>query len=399
MNRGTPLVLAIVCVAHAAACTETGPPAAGVTQRDSAGVSIIEHTAGTWAAGPVWTVPAQPTLQIGEESGSPEYLFSGVVGAVRLPDGRIAVANRSTGEIRIYDAAGRFVAAMGGRGDGPGEFQRLAWLGLSAGDSLLALDDASRRLSLFGADGTFHRSIQVGGQGTGVPQVAGVFENGSVIVGERASALSARTGLSAPPLAFVRYDRAGSPVDTLATVPGPEQLTRVSQGGMSVTTPPFGRFPVGAARGARAFLSANDRFEIGVFGRDGRLRALIRRQGGPEPITTEQLEEVIAAVHDDNARRAYRDAIAEMPRNRTMPVFSEFVADATGSVWLREFGRREETATWHVVSPDGAPPVSIRLPGPFRPTDIGAEYLLGVWTDELGVEHVRLYPLRRQPGD
>ena len=34
----------------------------------------------------------------------------------------------------------------------------------------------------------------------------------------------------------------------------------------------------------------------------------------------------------------------------------------------------------------------VRPPG-FRPHDIGADYVLGVWRDELGIEFVRMYDL------
>ena len=34
------------------------------------------------------------------------------------------------------------------------------------------------------------------------------------------------------------------------------------------------------------------------------------------------------------------------------------------------------------------------LPAGFRPHEIGLDYLLGVWKDELGVEYVQLYDLK-----
>lgn len=37
----------------------------------------------------------------------------------------------------------------------------------------------------------------------------------------------------------------------------------------------------------------------------------------------------------------------------------------------------------------------VGMPGGFRPTTIGDTTVLGVWTDDLGVESLRLY---RQPG-
>ncbi len=396
MKHGVTVILTLVYAVGAGGCTEEGTSSAAVAKRDSAGVTIIEHTAASWAGGPRWNVPEAPTVQIGVESGPPEYLFSGVVGAVRLSDGRIAVANGSSGEIRVYDGTGRFATRVGGRGDGPGEFRRLAWLAAGPGDSLLAYDAEGRRFAVFTPGGAFQRSVPVAAQSTGSPELAGMFADGSVVAAERAAAASAGPGLSSVPLLYLRYDRSGTLLDTLTTVPGPEQFTHLAQGAMSVTTPPFARFPVAAARGEHAFVSANDRFQVDVLAPDGHLRALIRREGVPTPVTGAHLEEVIAAVPNENARRAYRATLAEMPRNRTMPAFSDFVADGSGNLWVREFGRRDELSTWHIVSPRPVAPASIELPSTFRPTDIGEDYVLGVWTDYQGVEHVRLYPVSKQ---
>src|SRR5688572_24932772 len=52
-----------------------------------------------------WTVATSPVVSIGEVEGAQEYMFSQVVGAVRLSDGRFAVANGGSNELRVYDSA------------------------------------------------------------------------------------------------------------------------------------------------------------------------------------------------------------------------------------------------------------------------------------------------------
>ena len=42
-----------------------------------------------------------------------------------LSDGRIAIVNQGSDEIRIYDANGRFVNTFGRKGGGPGEFRNV----------------------------------------------------------------------------------------------------------------------------------------------------------------------------------------------------------------------------------------------------------------------------------
>jgi hypothetical protein len=36
---------------------------------------------------------------------------------------------------------------------------------------------------------------------------------------------------------------------------------------------------------------------------------------------------------------------------------------------------------------------SVALPDRFRPTQIGSDFVLGVWSDDLDVQHVRMYRL------
>ena len=56
--------------------------------------------------------------------GEDPYLFRYAWDATKLSDGRIVVADRSTSELRVFDAAGTYLATWGGLGEGPGEFPR-----------------------------------------------------------------------------------------------------------------------------------------------------------------------------------------------------------------------------------------------------------------------------------
>jgi hypothetical protein len=72
--------------------------------------------------------------------------------AVRLDDGRIAIIDGGSSEVRLFDADGRFVATFGGEGDGPGRFNapRGVW---QRADSLVVWDVQLRRTTVFPLDG------------------------------------------------------------------------------------------------------------------------------------------------------------------------------------------------------------------------------------------------------
>jgi 6-bladed beta-propeller len=95
--------------------------------------------------------PLRPLVDIGGDGG-PEEL-SGVTGAVSLSDGRIVIGNGATNEIRVFSDDGNYLETIGRRGGGPGEFYSLLWVGVAPGDTILAYDIRSQRLSWFAPDG------------------------------------------------------------------------------------------------------------------------------------------------------------------------------------------------------------------------------------------------------
>jgi hypothetical protein len=107
-----------------------------------------------------WPVSTEPTLALGVVEGESMYQFFSAKSAVRFGDGSVVVANTGTGELRRFDAQGRFDCRAGGRGGGPGEFGSLVRIYSHRGDSILAFDHA-RRMSVFEPRGTFVRSYQM----------------------------------------------------------------------------------------------------------------------------------------------------------------------------------------------------------------------------------------------
>ena len=103
------------------ACGDTGLPE--VIVRDSAGVRIVEHPSDF--AAPSWLISETPTIDIGSGDGDSSTLLYQVEGTHRLSDGRIVVANRSSHELRYYDAEGNYLHSAGRQGEGPGEFEGL----------------------------------------------------------------------------------------------------------------------------------------------------------------------------------------------------------------------------------------------------------------------------------
>lgn len=99
------------------------------------------------------------TLVIGEtDNDSLEYLFSGIRTIRPLSDGRILVADVSDAAMRVYSHNGAFIAKIGRRGRGPGDFQEVTYIETGNNDSLIVVDRMQERISFFDHEGNFSHS-------------------------------------------------------------------------------------------------------------------------------------------------------------------------------------------------------------------------------------------------
>lgn len=151
--RPAPLVaIALLCAACGVA---DRTDATGPTRTDSAGVQIVRNTDDPL---PRWEL-VQPARRVfGSESEGPE-LFGRSVTARLHPNGSLWIEEGQSQEIRVFDPrSGAHLFTIGGRGDGPGEFQRSRLLGFDAEGSAYVHDDEHRRLSVFSEGGELLRT-------------------------------------------------------------------------------------------------------------------------------------------------------------------------------------------------------------------------------------------------
>ncbi|MDE0651039.1 MAG: hypothetical protein OXI12_11940, partial [Gammaproteobacteria bacterium] len=117
---GAWLCGAIVSVAGCGDNAEPLPSQSLVT--DSAGAAIVTSPPSDNAYA---TIAPEPILSIGAVEGPDELLFGRIVSVALDGAGNFIVADRQSGDIRIFDAAGIHLRTLGGPGEGPGEFQAL----------------------------------------------------------------------------------------------------------------------------------------------------------------------------------------------------------------------------------------------------------------------------------
>ena len=395
------------------ACGDAGAAGGGsaAVVVDSAGVQIVTSSDPVWAAGEEWRVGEAPTLEIGLAEGPNEYLFALVRNALRRVDGSIVVANAQTLEVRLFDPSGRHLASMGGRGDGPGEFGFLTWVGLLGGDSIAAYDAMARRISIFSPQGEFVRDASLRlPQAGSFPMPVGLLRDGSMAlqVLEPGGNRPAEGTVTRTPERLLRFDLEGAFIDTLGLLPGSEFLMQSVSGAngtnlIMLSPPLFGRSSVTGIAGGRVVVGSNDDYDLRVLAPGGLIERSIRRAIQPEPVTDEMLEaasrERTKGVASEEERARRERSLREAPHGSTVPFYERILGDDEGNLWVEEFTvPGEPPAGWTVFGTEGRLLGTVDLPEEFRPLHIGSDFVLGVATDDLGVERVRMYGLEKGAG-
>lgn len=216
-------ILALLAVSLVA-CTDNTSRTSTVFVRDSAGVRIVENTTPLWQPGEEWRLGLEPLVDLGGGDTEEGQLFR-VVGALRLSDDRIVVANGGADEIRFYGPEGAFLSASGGEGEGPGEFLLLRSLYRLGGDSLLVGDPLAGRLSLFDAEGAFVRVTRLAPtDGAPMPTLSGVFDDGSFLV-HGMTLEAAEIGFVRPDEVLFHYATDGTVLHRLGVFPAARRIS------------------------------------------------------------------------------------------------------------------------------------------------------------------------------
>jgi len=85
-----------------------------------------------------------------------------------------------------------------------------------------------------------------------------------------------------------------------------------------------------------------------------------------------------------------------MPHADFMPAFEALLLDSEGYLWVEDKNIPGDTLrTWTVFDKSGVPETRLSLPATNRVLDIGRDFVMAVFRDELDVEYVRVYPLTR----
>jgi len=422
---GIPLLAASAAIVAAGCATEPQAPQSiepTITTVD--GVRVVDNHAPVWPDGEGWRISEQPMLTLGVESGEPYEMFS-YLDAARLANGAIVVGDRGSQEVRAFDENGNHLWTAGGSGQGPGEFDYLAYVLPSADSRIVVFDGRNFRLTMFASDGALVETFELAEQGderyNARSSVEDVFPDGSLLT-LASSRLNRETfaweGIGPGERGWVsggafRYSADGSEYTLIA------EIDRWEVGQSEGFPVPF------QARGfvrphSRGIYYANGRSsEIEDHGLDGTLRASFRMPLDPISVTPEARERWLQKSLDNYAEAGFE----LQPERRdgmvfpdTMPTRRNLLVDREDNVWAERFlGLQhsrplywgfdrnsdpffpETESLWDVFTPEGVWLGDVELVPGRTIEQIGDDWVLMSGEDDAGVHRVWLYELIKGP--
>jgi hypothetical protein len=360
--------------------------------RDSVGIAIIEYS--SWPPTvPQWSLPAAPQTRIGSVGGGPAS-FGSINGIVEQGDGSIVVADGQAKKLIAFDSAGRLLWSVGRSGMGPGEFPSdIIMLARLPGDTLVAADIVSRRLSAFSPSGVYLRQVPLNFTRNGLlsTAVVGVLDNGTLVTRAAVARSDQSSGYNRQPETFSYYSRNREFIH-LGTFPGPEFIT-----GTRVMPGPNGNM-VEAQFGQFLYMGRRTLFAIGE-----RYSALVS-QDSLEVIEFDERGKHVRTIRIRMPRVSVEGSIGERARAARpgavlpdeLPVIGHVFYDRQDRLWLQEFVPPHERRdpAWWILDRAGDVVARIRLSQGFTPYVVSGNHIWGVQLDELDVPHVERWQIR-----
>jgi hypothetical protein len=163
---------------------------------------------------------------------------------------------------------------------------------------------------------------------------------------------------------------------------------------------PFVPHATGSVSSNSVFWTDGETPEIGEYDLQGQLQRIFRTGLQGHPVT----EEVISAELDRRAawghrsREYWAEELSQLPLPDRLPIFKSLQTDEVGWLWAEVYPKDStQPKEWVVFDLEGYARGTIKTPGGVEVLRIGKDFILGVWKDHLGVEHVHRYALNREP--
>ena len=348
-----------------------------------------------------WTVSAKPTLLLGDASGDANVLFGdGLVGATRLPDGRILVADRADFSLKLFDASGKFLRHAGRKGAGPGEITYLVRM-LRCGDQVMTYDIEGYRMTVFDLSLQLVRSFRFKAPSSATPYASACNASATFVHYGWTDRKDMKGGIHHGDVDLWTSGADSVIRKVIGRIPGSERWGIVVGGQLRGSRPvPLGKEPVIAISADRIFVGSADTYEIAVYDLAGNRAGTIRKPNVNLTATKADIDFALEreqAGNSESEQKRIAEGYASMEFPKTIPAYKKLVVDADGLLWVQDYPRaKSATSRWTVFSAAGVQQAEVLLPTHLEVYEIGKDYVLGKYLDpEEQIPEIRMYSLRR----
>jgi hypothetical protein len=366
-------------------------------QRSSAQDVVADTAVSETEGGVAWSISDAPALHVGRGDG---VAFGWISAATVLTDGTVVAADNLEKVLHIFGSDGTHIRKVGGRGEGPGEFEATSQLIRSGGDTLIVSDQLSHRVSFFDSSGEYIRLVRPKTEHSSDLAVLGAIAGDLLI--QALYARGRKEGLSRDTMIIALMDRRTGAVTPLSRVPGGEYVATITADRLRMRRAPFARSTLAAATSDRYAIGYADNDSIVVFDSNHALLHQIPRG-----------ERSIARVRKADVRRYYDatrppgsdvDAYLRRAGNpdvapASMPAFDKLIFDRSGNLWVRRYRPpwHPGAEIWDVYDMNGRAigDVPVLMKGG-EIVEIGDNYIVAVLTDSMDTETLAVYGLVRR---
>ena len=350
-------------------------------------------------------------LRIGRSVGPPEYMFALITDIAQHPDGSVFIvdSSRVSTFVRRYDRDGNFLNDVGRMGQGPGEFQRVAAIGITPDGDVALWDTRSRRLTIMSPDGSYLDSLNAD-SGLNSSQMLLIDASGNFYV--RTWKEDPEDGAAQRLNGYLKYSPAGELIETIwlprsGLMRGESWVTQ-TPGGLVY---PFVRQTLAAVTTRGVLVSgANERYVL-QYTRGGELQFRVERPWEPIELHAEEYAEWVARQAAISGQAARTSAPVNAPPTdryppipETKPAFMSLSPGVDSTVWVRRYtaahkrtdltprdpGDNRPRMTWweyptfDVFGLEGEFLGTVELPHEIAPVVFHSDYIWTVRSDEQG---------------
>lgn len=266
---------------------------------------------------------------------------------------------------------------------------------------LLVGDPIQQRANVFSRTGEFVAVVNLTGDAA-FPSIQGCFADGTYLGWRSASPRDRVPGtIIQARFTWSRVAADGGRIADLVTLPAsPRYLLDQDDGTATYHTVPFTASPSAAAFGRYLHVAPGGPALIEKRRLNGSIDAHIRWTPTLRPKSADVYDRYrnhVLESQEHPERRShwarFFDLDIDLPEH--IAAVQDLLVDDSGNVWAERYRLPWNAAVWDVFDGDGRWIVAVEMPAGFRLFQVGADYVLGLARDELGIERVEVRPLAK----